>query len=319
MRPRFPKNLGALWLFALFLALAPCANADGELQTRIFDYFMGRALKGDRNAQYVVAERYETGLGTAKNIVKAHEWYVKAAEQGHELAKEKLDKRNAPAASNNEETMLPVKAAAPAVTGAKDGAERPSKMKKTTAAKTVDKKKQIEKTARVDPAATPPAQPVMAPIPAPLATASPSPPPEPAPIDAMGLVMGAKWTGNGGRPAEILPSDLTGCVQANATETVCFSEKIIRESDNAAVTYVVKSTLSHFARDGGFTLNYVFNVLRLRGAGEANPASLAEELSGMTATLGWQDPGIRLQCKIGDGKTLTCVGSGQRAIRFTGY
>lgn len=308
-------------LLALFLTAVPAANADSELQTRIFDYFMGRALKGDRNAQYVIGERYETGLGTDKNIVKAHEWYTKAAAQGDERARARLDKRDAPATPD--EATPPTKAAAtPVETDAGKAPEHLPKKQKTTAAKAADRKKEGEKTARVIPAVTQPAHAVMEPVPAPLATAPPPslspspPPPEPAPIDAMGVVMNAKWARNG-RPAEILPSDLASCLPASETEMVCFSEKIVRETGDATVTYTVKSTLSRFTRDGGFTLNYVFNVLRIRGAGEANPVNSAEELTGIAMKPGWQEPGILLQCKIGDGKTLTCSGGGQNGIRFT--
>ena len=305
-------------LLALFLTVVPVVNADSELQARIFDYFMTRANKGDRNAQYVVGERYETGLGTAKDIDKAHEWYVKAAAQGHALAKAKLDKRNQPAAPK-EEAALPTKAAAPAGTDTREALERPAKMKKTIATKAVGKKKEREKVARVDPAAVQPAQPVTEPIPAPLATAAPAPTPvETAPVDAMDTVTNARWA-RGGRAAEILPSDLAVCLQASDAEMVCFSEKITRGMGNATVTYIVKSTLSRFTRDGGFTVNYIFNVLDIRNTREENSSSSTEEFSGMVMKRGWQEPGILLQCKIGDEKTLTCAGSGQSAIRFTKY
>ena len=47
-----------------------------------------KAKKGDAQAQYNVALCYENGEEIEKDLVLAIQWYTKAAEQGHEPAKD---------------------------------------------------------------------------------------------------------------------------------------------------------------------------------------------------------------------------------------
>jgi len=52
--------------------------------------WQGRAEEGDADAQVIVGEIYERGMGTAPDYAKAAEWYRKAAEQGNEKAQTNL-------------------------------------------------------------------------------------------------------------------------------------------------------------------------------------------------------------------------------------
>lgn len=52
--------------------------------------WQGRAEAGDADAQVIVGEIYERGMGTAPDYAKAAEWYRKAAEQGNEKAQTNL-------------------------------------------------------------------------------------------------------------------------------------------------------------------------------------------------------------------------------------
>ena len=49
------------------------------------------AESGDTKFQYMLGLFYEDGIGAQKNIAEAIRWFKKAAEQGLEEAKEKLD------------------------------------------------------------------------------------------------------------------------------------------------------------------------------------------------------------------------------------
>ena len=66
------------------------------LSSRAFNILLkyAREAKGDRVEMmcryFVVAYRYEYGIGTKKNMEKARYWYKKAAEEGHYRSKQKL-------------------------------------------------------------------------------------------------------------------------------------------------------------------------------------------------------------------------------------
>lgn len=67
------------------------AFATDALAEGAFKYQQKMANLGYAEAQYTLATMYEDGIGTKKNLDKALEWYRKAAEQGHELALQKID------------------------------------------------------------------------------------------------------------------------------------------------------------------------------------------------------------------------------------
>jgi uncharacterized protein len=74
--------------------LAECRVRGGEwvaydranLETALA-IWLGSAQAGDAEAQTVVGEIYEKGLGTAPDYARASEWYRKAADQGHSRAR----------------------------------------------------------------------------------------------------------------------------------------------------------------------------------------------------------------------------------------
>ncbi len=53
-----------------------------------------KAEQGDAEAQFLLGECYEGGEGVKSSLEKARYWYAKAAEQGHEVAKECLEMLN---------------------------------------------------------------------------------------------------------------------------------------------------------------------------------------------------------------------------------
>jgi TPR repeat protein len=68
-------------------------TTNDDVQQGIFDSYLKLANEGDVVAQYVVAQRYEIGKGTEKNLEKAFYWYEKAADQHYPLALTKLEQQ----------------------------------------------------------------------------------------------------------------------------------------------------------------------------------------------------------------------------------
>ncbi len=82
---RWIQALGYLLLLVVFMAEICVASADG-----LFDFQMKLAKGGNAEAEFKIGEMYETGFGTTKDMKLAKEWIMKAAAQGHEMAKFKL-------------------------------------------------------------------------------------------------------------------------------------------------------------------------------------------------------------------------------------
>lgn len=55
-----------------------------------YEKYIDAAKQGDVDAQYNVGLYYYRGQGVEKNFTQALYWFTKAAEQGHEGAKETL-------------------------------------------------------------------------------------------------------------------------------------------------------------------------------------------------------------------------------------
>ena len=56
-------------------------------ERKAFFWTRRAALAGDRDAQYTLAQMYETGRGGVRNLVGAYVWYQIALASGHELAR----------------------------------------------------------------------------------------------------------------------------------------------------------------------------------------------------------------------------------------
>lgn len=83
----------------LLIILTLCASAlgvgsvhaDDDPYLRLFQVQLAIAEKGDARAMFALAEMYDNGLGTAENHEKALEWYKRAADDGHWLARKRLE------------------------------------------------------------------------------------------------------------------------------------------------------------------------------------------------------------------------------------
>lgn len=266
----------------LFLALAVPAHAEDEpdIQVRIFKTYLEQAQAGDTNSQFIVASRYENGKGTARDVDKAFEWYEKAAAKGHPLAQRKVEERDS--AKNPSASVDPIAEKLAAAANAENRA-----------------------------AARP------APKPAPVRVAAPAPKPEPvvvakapepAPsISAQQAVLGGKWSRQQ-KPAEFLPSSRTTCLKTNDSEVTCFSEDVTRNVGSNGLTYTVKSTLTGLdSRDGRFSLHYVYNVADVNGSPFGQTTSALADGNDIAARTGWQEPGVKADCRLSDERSLTCT------------
>jgi uncharacterized protein len=77
------KGFNSILLLCALLAVTPRTVASGEGKAPTVKQALGPALKGDIQAQYLVAQAYELGLGSKQDFKQAVRWYNKAANQGH--------------------------------------------------------------------------------------------------------------------------------------------------------------------------------------------------------------------------------------------
>lgn len=73
----------------LFVSPVPAAQPD-DASVRLFKAQESMAKTGDPRGQFNLGEMYAHGLGTAKNMDQAIQWYTKAADQGYAPAKKRL-------------------------------------------------------------------------------------------------------------------------------------------------------------------------------------------------------------------------------------
>ena len=56
-----------------------------------FIWFHKAVVQGDKDSQFSLGYMYKHGNGASMNHAKAKEWFLKAAQQGHAAAKERLE------------------------------------------------------------------------------------------------------------------------------------------------------------------------------------------------------------------------------------
>ena len=274
------QRLIALSLLFLALAVPAYAEDDADIQVRIFKTYLEQANAGDSNSQFIVASRYESGKGTTRDLDKAYEWYEKAAAKGHPLAQRKIEERQA--ARNPAAAVDPI-------------------AEKLAAAAAAESRAAAKPAARPAPVPTRAAAPAPRPEPVVVAKA-----PEPS-INAQQAILGGKWSRQQ-KPAEYLPSSRATCLQTNASEVTCFSEEVTRNVGGNGLTYTVKATLSGLdSRDGRFSLLYVYNVADVNGSPFGQPTSALADANDLTARSGWQEPGVKMDCRLSDERTLNCT------------
>jgi hypothetical protein len=317
----------------LSFAAAFTANADNDdIQQGIFDAYLKLASGGDAVAQYVVAQRYETGKGTAKNLEKAFYWYEMAAKQNYPLAVVKLDGYKKEQTTSELAVTEKAQNSAPApkeTQPKKEPEKKPSAPPKETAARP---KVKPEKAPVVPVQAPPvqvskpkPAEPVArnedikqeARLPAPEVVAK-APvvvePPLPN-INVIQALLTGKWKRNQ-QDADFLPSSNAACLQSGNAEVVCFSQELTRNLDNNGLTYNVKSVISGINnKEAKFNLRYTYNVVHIAGKPHEQPNGMRNEVNDMAVKTGWQEPGVGMECRMRDERSLLCT----RADRKMAY
>lgn len=276
------QRLAAFSLLFLVLAVPAHAEDEGNIQVRIFQTYLEQAMAGDSNSQFIIASRYETGKGTTRDLDKANEWYDKAAAKGHPLAQRKVEERQA--------------------------AKNPG----APVERIADKLAAAESRQLIKPA-PPAARAVAPPAAKPVVVAKAAAPALAPSINAQQAILGGKWSRQQ-KPAEYLPSSRATCLQTNASEVTCFSEEVTRNVARNGLTYTVKATLSGLdARDGRFSLHYVYNVADVNGSPFGQPSSALADVNDIAARSGWQEPGVKMDCRLNDERSLTCTRNDRKA------
>ena len=307
----------AIALFCALFVLPAYAQPRQGVQVRIFQYFLAKAQSGDPNAEFIVGNLYETGKGVQQDSKEAKKWYEKAAAQGNQSAKDKLDGGKHAAEQAAKARQL---AAEQAAQKRADAAR--ARMKAEIAARarmkaetTARAKMQAEMAARAHLAAERAAQ-ARAEAARRLAAARAAQARAQRSIDAMPIVLGGNWY-HSQNAAQFLPSASTSCLQVGSSEIVCFSRRLHRDVGGSALTYTVKSTLSDFNHTGDFTANYLYDVLDIGSAGSDAPADPSAAVLAPAAKLGWQQPGQTLHCRTSNAQTVICANRNNQMFEFT--
>ena len=311
-------------LCALFVLPAYAQPRQG-VQVRIFQYFLAKAQGGDPNAEFIVGNLYETGKGIQQDSKKAKKWYEKAAAQGNQSAKDKLDGGKHAAEQAAKARQL---AAEQAAQKRADAARARMKAEMATRARmkaematrarmkaemATRARMQAEMATRARLAAERAAQ-AHAEAARRLAAARAAQ--AERSIDALPIVLGNNWY-HGQNAAQFLPSASASCLQVGSSEIVCFSKRLRRDVGGSALTYTVKSTLSDFNHKGNFTANYLYDVLDISSAGSDAPADPSAADLAPAAKLGWQQPGQTLHCRTSNAQAVICTNRNDQMLEFT--
>ena len=326
----------------LFITAAPSAHAadNSEVLEGIFHSYLKLANEGDVVAQYVVAQRYETGKGTEKDIEKALYWYEMAAKNNYPLALVKLEQYNKVKTSAKAEPPSPTKSptldAEPAHVRVPTPKQAPAKhepLKKPAAPprETVSKPKEksVKPTtvplinAATASSLTRPTEPNVRreepkqetkTLPPEIAVAK-APPTEAPPMPTINVVqtlLTGKWKRNQ-QEAEYLPSSRATCLQSSGTEIVCFSQEMTRNIENSGLAYHIKSVISGInSKEAKFNLRYVYNVVDVSEKPHTKPNGMPSEIIDMAVKTGWQEPGVLMECRLLDEHSLSCARNDRR-------
>lgn len=300
----------------LFLCPVYAADNDYDVQQRIFQHFLKRAQEGDMNSQFIVGHRYEIGVGTKQDMALANSWYKKAAEQGHPMAQQKLDRQHAAAEESEDKQKQEAEARA------REQAVRAREQAQAQAAARA--REQAEATRRAEAArqaeaarraAARRAETAPAPIAEPgnLVQAAVREPAEPT-YDTISLVLNGSWW-RSQNAAEYLPSHTTHCLRSGKAEVTCFSDALNGNVGDASVVYTIKSILSGFQPNGSFKVNYIYNVVDIskRRSERATTPPVDTELK---LTPGWQEPGLVAECRLQNERNVQCSKDRRSWIQF---
>lgn len=319
----------------LYLAAAPAvvhATDHNQVQEGIFHSYLKLASEGDVVAQFVVAQRYETGKGTEKDMEKALYWYEMAAKKNYPLALVKLEQYNKEKEPPKTEPAAPAKSPTTATESApvraqahvkQEPVKKPAAPRETVSKpkeKSVKTQASVATVTTASIASNPPKPAEVtlrreepkqeAKVPAPeivVAKALPVEEPPLPSINVLQTLLTGKWIRNQ-HAAEYLPSARTACLQSSGAEIVCFSQEMTRNIENSGLTYNVKSVISGInSKEARFYLRYVYNVLDVSGKLHVNPNGMPSEINDMTVKAGWQEPGVVLDCRFRDEQSLYCT------------
>ncbi|MGD8712705.1 MAG: tetratricopeptide repeat protein [Thiohalophilus sp.] len=278
------------------------------------------AKRGDADAMYYVANAYEEGRGTQKDMNQAFEWYSKAAKQDQQGAQYKLGVfyENGEAVQQDIKTAMEwyKKAAANGSTLAKERlnkaafARSEEVMKRRIAEMQAEREKREAAKARARQAAERKQQQKKAAVQHKQVAAVVIPKPVPVKRisipDIVDVVLKYKWQ-EGTQPADYLPSSSTHCLRASDSEVVCFSGEKQRVVNGMRVTYTTKATLNDFKPNGSFRVIYNYNVVKLDPVGTRG---VAVDPHGLKLQEGWQKPRLAVNCQTRDRLNLYCARGG---------
>ncbi|MDA8362654.1 MAG: SEL1-like repeat protein [Gammaproteobacteria bacterium] len=131
------------------LALGPAhAGTVSKAEASLFQVQLRLAQSGDPSGEFYVGEMYQQGLGTPRNLEKAHKWYERSARKGNLEAKEKLANWSKLLQAVEQAKLQKQAAARAAILAKRQAAARAAAMAKEQAAARAEEIAQAEALAR---------------------------------------------------------------------------------------------------------------------------------------------------------------------------
>ncbi len=328
----------SILIFMVFLPITGHAYEGDYVWEDKFVKALPKANDGDPEAQYKVGVMYEKGRGTDKDLAKAFEWYVKAAEQGQFKAAHKLgfsylrgrgveqnselaykwfkiaaDKgyeraqyylgemyEHGSGVAQNYDHAIEwyQKAAAGGYQPASEGVTRVIAAKEES-----DRQKESVERRRTEAAARAKLS-DNGPAKAQKVSMKASPP------TTKELLMKGGWKKRKA-PVEFLPSEIAQCTDTGRA-IECMSDELTRNIGVADISYRTKAVLYSIKDSGSFKISYRNNVTDV----EITDPQFEKKGGPPPVSLGWQDGKHSLDCEIKDDNQLICKKDKVRSVTF---
>lgn len=280
----------------LFVTMAQADNSD-YIWNQQFEKKFALAQQGDVKAQYDIGNMYLKGQGTARNAREAFSWFSKAAKQGYSRAEYKLGylyQRGTGVGKDQNKAYSWLKKSAekdytPAMfylgklyvgRGDYENAliwyKRADEKGYHPAKAEIPRMKEKIASNKAQRAPVP----VVAPKPkaeVKIVAQKVSPPPARKPAKqiskktryARAVVSSGNWR-LAGKPADLLPSDISVC-QARGDKIICESDEQEKEEKYGVVSYKMNAEILNFNNDGEFSVEYQKNVTLIFPSDPDNP------------------------------------------------
>ncbi len=262
------------------------------------EWYKKAANNKHNGAQYRLGQLYEKGIGVSKSMAMAKKWYRLAADNGSRLAKKRLRQMSSVSTAAHHKASLQKQQ--------EQAARAEEQARKQQQLKQQQRKQALAKKAREEKARAAKAR--QAALNKPKATAQKTAAKGVYIPGLINVVLKNSWKRNN-RPAGLFPSPVNSCLKAGE-EIVCFSKEQHRVVAGKQLTFTSKTRIGNFNRKG-FTVKYLYNVQEIA---PASSRGSSRDPFGLRPQQGWQEPEQSMQCQALSRSKLRCQRNGTSFI-----